>query len=255
MNRRGLRRLRLAVICYQGWALAPRRPGPASGVAPPLAPARCQARRPVTVRTIASLTGQTPRDVDRTISIPRLAGTQGWTVFQIPSTPGRHLVHRPALAVAATLPPLRAVPRRSAGDRRAARRRHRRPRGGGEEEAAGARYAVARNGVARIGARLQQADGRRSHRDAVLPDGGVPVHGPLTTSATGRPARRRSASSCWRRQQAAQGEGRAIAMWQADTTGWDDGFFCISPLRAAQLRAVAAGSRSVVWRVTGWSSA
>ena len=87
MNRRGLRRLRLAVICYQGWALAPRRPGPASGVAPPLAPARCQARRPVTVRTIASLTGQTPRDVDRTISIPRLAGTQGWTVFQIPSTP------------------------------------------------------------------------------------------------------------------------------------------------------------------------
>jgi len=68
----------------------------------------------VTVRTIASLTGQTPRDVDRTISIPRLAGTQGWTVFQIPSTPGRHLVHRPPLAVAATLPPLRAVPRRSA---------------------------------------------------------------------------------------------------------------------------------------------
>ena len=33
---------------------------------------------------------------------------------QIPSTPGRHLVHRPPLAVAATLPPLRAVPRRSA---------------------------------------------------------------------------------------------------------------------------------------------
>ena len=112
------------------------------------------------------------------------------SAFGSPSALGRR---RDAASAACRASPER---RPSAGDRRAARRRHRRPRGGGEEEAAGARYAVARNGVARIGARLQQADGRRSHRDAVLPDGGVPVHGPLTTSATGRPARRRSASSC-----------------------------------------------------------
>ena len=48
-------------------------------------------------------------DLDRTFLIPRLTGTQGWTVFEIPSTQGRDFAYRPPLAVDATLPPPHAV--------------------------------------------------------------------------------------------------------------------------------------------------
>ena len=42
-----------------------------------------------------------PTDLDRACSIQRLARTQGWTVFQIPSTPGRRFVpSSPGRAVA-----------------------------------------------------------------------------------------------------------------------------------------------------------
>ena len=36
-------------------------------------------------------------DLDRTFLIPRLTGTQGWTVFEIPSTQGRDFAYRPVV--------------------------------------------------------------------------------------------------------------------------------------------------------------
>jgi len=99
------------------------------------------------------------------------------------------------VAVAATPPPLRAVPRRSAA----------RSRGTGEpraiitvvhdstgEEAAGERYAVAPNGVTRIGG---GGGGKQMGGEAAV----VPWHPmayPYIGTWSGRPARRRSASSC-----------------------------------------------------------
>ena len=70
--------------------------------------------------TTDSLPAQTTHDLDRTHSIQRTAGTQGWTVFEIPSTPGLHLVYRPPLVGAAALHPLRVVAGRSSAAPRAA---------------------------------------------------------------------------------------------------------------------------------------
>ena len=161
-------------------------------------------------------------------------------------------VHRRDAASAACHASPERRPR--AGDRRAARRHHRRPRLHGEEAAAGARYVVAPNGVARIGA----GGGKQTGGEAAV----VPRH-PMAYPCMVRPA----GAEAFRVElltTAAQGEGtrgggggRRGRDRDRDAPRRHDDGLGRWILPDAQLRAVAAGGRlaaALRRRATGWRS-